>query len=283
MNTLERLNIVIDYIENHITDNIDLNYLSSLACCSVFNFQRMFNFIAEISIAEYIRKRRLTLAGIDLQKNKMKVIDAAIKYCYDSPVSFTRAFQAFHGIKPSEAKKTDTSLKTFSRMTFQIFIKEVNEMKIIEKEEMFLCGFLVESSESNLWGKYEKTTIIHEQPELIDWTAYEVRFYPAKGERVFTACRQKEKVIFPHYELLIVPSILWAVFDIDHKIDQTPQYAEVNKWLEENKNIYKQMKWDADGRVGVSEFFICQYDHKTTGKFGKDRVMEIWIPLEKIN
>ena len=152
-------------------------------------------------------------------------------------------------------------------------------MKIIEKEEMFLSGFLVEPNGGNLWGKYEQATEIHEQPELIDWSAYEVRFYPAEGERVFTACRQKEKITSPHYELLSVPAATWAIFEIDHKIDQTPQYAEVNKWLAENRE-YKQMKWDTDSRVNLSEFVICWYDHQ--GKFGKDRIMEMWIPLEKV-
>jgi AraC-like DNA-binding protein/predicted transcriptional regulator YdeE len=279
-NTLERLNAVIDYVEKHITEEIDLNHLAGIACSSTYNFQRMFTFITEMSIVEYIRKRRLTLAGLELQQDGIRVMDAAIKYGYDSPVSFARAFQAFHGIMPSEAKKSDVILKQFPRINFQIFIKEVNEVKIVEKEEIFLCGFLVESTGGNLWEKYEKETEIHEQPELIDWSAYEVRFYPAEGERIFTACRQKEKVISPYYELLSVPSALYAVFDIDHKISQGPQFAEINKWLDENKDTYKRFLWDADGRISACEFVICRYDHQ--GKFGKDRIMEMWIPLVKV-
>ena len=216
-----------------------------------------------------------------MQRDGIRVIDAALKYGYDSPVSFARAFQSFHGVVPSEAKKSDVLLKSFPRMTFQIFAREVNGVRIIEKEELYLSGFLVEAKEgSNVWWRYEKDTETYAQPELIDWTAHEVRFYPADGERVFTACRQKEKVTSPHFELLIVPSISWAVFDIDHKINQKPQYDEVDKWLAENKNTYRQMKWDADGRVNESEFVICWYDHQ--GKFGKGRIMELWIPLEKV-
>jgi len=280
VNQLERLNTVIDYVESHITDELDINHLAGIACCSISNFQSMFMSITEMSIAEYIRKRRLSLAGSDLQQSNNRVIDVAIKYGYASPVSFARAFQAFHGITPSESKKSNISLNIFPRLSFQLYIKEVNRVNIVEKEEMYLCGFLIESAEGNVWWKYEKETETYEQPELIDWTAHEVRFYPTDGERVFTACRQKEKITSLHYELLTVPAILWAVFDIDHKIDQQPQYDEVDKWLDENKHTYQQMKWDADGRVTKSEFVICWYDHQ--GKFGKERIMEMWIPLEKV-
>jgi len=276
---LEKFNAVIDYVEDHLLEELDINHLAGISCCSIYDFQRTFSFAAEMSIAEYIRKRRLALAARELRQDGIRVIDAALKYGYDSPVSFARTFQAFHGIKPSEAKKTNVLLKTFPRMKFQIYMKEVNEVRIIEKEEMFLSGFLVEPNGGNLWEKYEQATEIYEQPELIDWTAYEVRFYPAEGERVFTACRQKEKITSPHYELLCVPAVTWAVFDIDHKIDQNAQYTEVNQWISENKE-YNQMKWDADNRVSSSEFIIYWYDHQ--GKFGKDRIMEMWIPLIRI-
>ena len=128
VNTLDRLNAVIDYVEKHITEKLDLNHLANIACSSLHDFQRMFIFIAEMSIVEYIRKRRLTLAGLDLQYNNAKVIDAALKYGYESPVSFARAFQAFHEVTPSEAKKSDVSLKMFPRLIFQINVKEVPQM-----------------------------------------------------------------------------------------------------------------------------------------------------------
>ena len=153
-------------------------------------------------------------------------------------------------------------------------------MEIIKKEEMFLCGFLVKSERGNSWEKYEKETQIHEQPELIDWSGYEVWFFPADGEYVFTACRQKEKITSPYYELMCIPSTVWAIFDIDHKIDQNPQYADIDKWLDENKHIYSRFLWDAGGCVDISEFVICRFDHD--GKFGKEQIMEYWIPLIKI-
>jgi AraC-like DNA-binding protein len=128
MNTVERLNAVVDYIEKNITEKLDLNHLAGIACYSLHDFQRMFTFIAEMSITEYIRKRRLTLAGLDLQQNNAKVMDTALKYDYESPVSFARAFQAFHGFNPGEAIQSDVVLKIFPRLIFQIIVKEVSQM-----------------------------------------------------------------------------------------------------------------------------------------------------------
>ena len=153
-------------------------------------------------------------------------------------------------------------------------------MEIIKKEEFYLCGFLVKSGEGNLWERYEKATETYEQPELIDWSGYEVWFFPSNGEYVFTACRQKEKAVSPHYELLCVPPAVWVVFEIDHKTDQNPQYAKIDKWLEENKHIYSRFLWNADGRTDNSEFVICRFDHD--GRFGKEQIMEYHIPLIEI-
>ena len=277
MITLERFNAVIDYVEHHLTDELDLNHLANLACSSKYNFQRMFALVAGMSITEYIRKRRLTLAGIELQCGT-KVIDAALKYGYKSPVSFARAFQTFHKIAPSEVKKTDKPLNIFPRITFQVYVKELNEVKLVRKEELYLCGFLVEQNGGDLWEKYLNET--RESPELLDWTAHEVRFYTPKGECVFTACRQKENVCSLYHELLVVPPIFWAVFDIDHKIEMNSQYGAVTKWLDEHKNSYKQMQWNANGRVELSDFVIYWYDHQN--KFGKERIMEMWVPLVEI-
>jgi len=128
MELLDRMNKAIDYVEKHITEELDLPKLAQLTCCSTYNFQRMFSMVAGITITEYVRRRRLTLAALELQQGDVKVVDVALKYGYDSPVSFSRAFQTLHGIKPSEAKKSNISLKAFPKMTFQITITGGSEM-----------------------------------------------------------------------------------------------------------------------------------------------------------
>jgi len=103
----------------------------------------MFSFLAGISLSEYIRRRRLTLAALDLKDNDLRIIDVAVKYGYNSADSFSRAFHSLHGILPSEARSENIQLKAYPRMTFQLSIKGGCEMKyrIVEKGPFKLVGF----------------------------------------------------------------------------------------------------------------------------------------------
>ena len=100
MEWIERLNDAMDYIEKHLTEEIDYEKLGQIACCSSYHFQRMFAYMAGVPLAEYIRRRKMSLAAVDLQSRHMKIIDAAGKYGYNSPTAFNRAFQSVHGIAP---------------------------------------------------------------------------------------------------------------------------------------------------------------------------------------
>lgn len=126
----------ISYIENHLTEEIDYDKAAAEAACSSFYFQRIFSILCDISLSEYIRNRRLTLAGNELNASNAKVIDIALKYGYESPESFARAFFKFHGITPSEAKKNGSKLKSFSRLSVKITLSggSVMDYKIVEKE-----------------------------------------------------------------------------------------------------------------------------------------------------
>lgn len=143
MDTLSNMNNALTYIEEHLTENIDYREVSKIAYCSEYHFKRMFSFLSGISLSEYIRRRKLTLAAFDLKDNNLRVIDIAIKYGYSSADSFTRAFHYMHGILPSEARNEYTQLKAYPRMSFQLSIKGGNEMNyhIIERESFKLVGF----------------------------------------------------------------------------------------------------------------------------------------------
>jgi AraC family transcriptional regulator len=142
MEWLDRLNGAIRYIEDHIMDEIDFETAARHVCCSVYQFQRMFSFIAGIPLSEYIRRRRLTLAGLELKASDVKVIDLAIKYGYDSPVSFARAFHKLHGVNPSSARESSVPLKAYPPISIHISIKGDAEMnyRIEEKPEIILFG-----------------------------------------------------------------------------------------------------------------------------------------------
>jgi len=96
MDWLNSMNSAMDYIELHLTDIIEYEELAKMVCCSVYHFQRMFSFISGVALSEYIRRRRLTLAAIELQNKKTKIIDIALKYGYESPEAFSRAFKCMY-------------------------------------------------------------------------------------------------------------------------------------------------------------------------------------------
>ncbi len=138
MNVLENLNRAIAYIDLNLENEIDEQELARRACCSVYHFKRMFSYLADISLHEYIRRRRLTLAAFELQNSTIKVIDVAMKYGYHSPDAFTRAFQSQHGITPTEMRITNQSLKVYPPMTFRLSIGGGEPMKFrIENKTAF--------------------------------------------------------------------------------------------------------------------------------------------------
>lgn len=128
MDWLKRINRALDYIENNLDSEIDYSKVSQAACCSEYHFSRMFSSITDVSLSEYIRRRRLTLAAFEIQKSDIRIIDVAVKYGYDSADSFSRAFQKVHGINPSSARDKGVQLKAFPRISFQISIKGETEM-----------------------------------------------------------------------------------------------------------------------------------------------------------
>lgn len=136
MNIATEIQDAINYIEEHLTDEIDSNQIAREACLSNFYFQRIFKVLFGYSIGEYIRFRRLTLAGNELAESDAKVVDVALKYGYETPESFSRAFKDFHGIAPSQVKGDYKKLKTFSRLSVIITLRggSMDNYKIVKKE-----------------------------------------------------------------------------------------------------------------------------------------------------
>ena len=133
----------IDYIEEHLTEPIDYEVVAAQSFSSSYHFQRVFSILCGFTIGEYIRNRRLSLAGQELASSEAKVIDVALKYGYESPDGFAKAFQRFHGILPSEARAKGGNLKSFSRLVLKISLEggSVMNYRIEEKPEMILTGY----------------------------------------------------------------------------------------------------------------------------------------------
>jgi len=161
MDWLKGMNKVVEYIEENLIQPIQYESLSRIVGCSVYEFSRIFSFMAGMPVSEYIRRRRLSQAVFDIQNGGEKIIDIALKYCYESPSTFTRAFKELHGKAPLSARKTSVSLKTYPPISFALTIKGVNEMNFrIEKMGSFqimgLAGYnrFDDEWEDSLWGQF---------------------------------------------------------------------------------------------------------------------------------
>ncbi|AWD63616.1 MULTISPECIES: AraC family transcriptional regulator [Priestia] len=289
MDLLRNMNRALDYIEENLTNDIDFREVARLALCSEYHFKRMFSFLAGITLSEYIRRRRLTLAAFELKDSNIKVIDVAIKYNYSSPDSFTRAFQNLHGITPSEAKKNGSSLKAFPKMTFQLSIKGGNEMnyRIEEKEAFHIVGIKervpiifhgVNPKIAAMWESLNDETI-RELKELSNVTPLGL----LSASVNFSEGRMEEKGQLDHYigvattkdcpdhlVQLEVPAGTWAVFEAVGPFPDTLQdvwgriYSE---WFP--ASTYEQ--------VEGPEILWNEHKNVTSPTFKS----EIWIPVLK--
>lgn len=170
MNMLESMNKTIEYIEAHLLEELHMSAIAKVAGTSESDIQKTFYALTGISIVEYVRRRRLSLAGFELQKGEKSVLEVALEYGYTSPDSFTRAFRQMHGITPSAVKKGGCLLKSYGKITFVLTIKGVNAMnyKILKKEEMHIIGF-------KKWFSTENNSQMTEIPKMWDEVTEEMK------------------------------------------------------------------------------------------------------------
>ena len=133
----------LDYIETHLTESLNYEQIAKEALSSSFHFQRVFSLLCGYTLGEYIRNRRLTLAGAELASSQSKVIDIALKYGYENSDSFAKAFQRFHGITPSAARESSVKLCSFAPLVIKLSLEGGTMMnyRIEEREAMLLTGY----------------------------------------------------------------------------------------------------------------------------------------------
>lgn len=225
MEWVERLNQSIVYIEEHLTSEIDYERLGQIACCSAYHYQRMFTYMAGITLAVYIRRRKMSLAAVDLRGRKEKIIDIAEKYGYSSPTAFNRAFQGVHGIAPSAVKSDGVSVKSFPPLTFTIAIKGVEEMiyRIEAKDAFRIIGV-----SAPLHKEVEENFMV--VPQMLQdvamngtiQTLTEMMDLPPMGLLGVSACNDDEQWTYfiavsstkssGEFEEYTVPASTWAIF-----------------------------------------------------------------------
>ncbi|MFY0516733.1 AraC family transcriptional regulator [Lysinibacillus sp. UGB7] len=142
MSWIESIKKAINYMEENLLNDLTMEQIAQEVNSSVFHFQRIFSILTDMSIADYIRRRRLTLAAQELLNTEHKIIDLAYKYGYDSPEAFTKAFRKQHNVTPSEARKQQGSLQSYNRLIIQVSLKGAEPMKykIVEKEKFQVVG-----------------------------------------------------------------------------------------------------------------------------------------------
>jgi AraC family transcriptional regulator len=239
MNWHERMNAVVGYIETHLTEDIDMNKLARMTGQSQVNFQRTFSIVTDMSVHEYIRRRRLTQAAFQLANSREQVVDIAAAFRYESPEAFARAFKEIHGVSPSAARKKGTPLKTFPRITFQLILKGAVAMdyRIETKEAFDVYG--IEKIFTMKGGK-NLTDIPAFWTECRDDGRLGKLLQSAHGiSGVHAVCdyREMEGDSFPYmlfafktpesdtdgYTQVRVPAATWAVFRTEnHTLEQTP-------------------------------------------------------------
>ncbi len=149
MEWLDRMMSAIDYMEKHMEEQLDIEEAAKAAYSSTFHFQRMFHMLTGMTVAEYMRKRKLTFAAQELaMSSAARVLDVALKYGYDSPESFAKAFRRVHGITPSAAREPGANLKAYPRISFHLSLKGDKDMdyRIVERKEYEVVGKLIKTS-----------------------------------------------------------------------------------------------------------------------------------------
>ena len=283
MDWIRGIQRAIDYMEENLTEEIDYAEIAERAYSSSFHFQRTFNILTDMTVGEYIRNRRLSQAGEELSAANGKVIDVALKYGYDTPESFTKAFTRFHGVTPSEARKEGVMLKSFKRLSISLTLKggKIMEYQIIKKDSFHVlvkaksfpmdnCGNLIKA----FWDESDKDDTFQVlckhgiKKEMLGMCEPD-----KKGEKTFRygigiEC-SSDTVAPKGYEVWNLSAHTWAVFRC---VGPMPKAVQ-----EQNRRIYTE--------------FFPQSEFEPTGDIDfelypeecseADYSAEIWIPVRK--
>ena len=292
----------IDYIEANLTEEIDYEKVAAESFSSSYHFQRVFSILCGYTLGEYIRLRRLSLAGAELANGKEKVIDIALKYGYDSPDSFAKAFQKFHGITPSQARADGSMLKSFSRLSIKISLEggSIMNYRIETKPQLTLLGYKkrfegtpYDEFRHKQEGDFFITTRAHQwmlkgmaNDKLSDYCVLTnmdddgYDFYIAttidNWERDNLYNSKVTGIDFMDkfkFEEIVIPERTYAVFETAKQRMPIPEYFDIRKqiaveWLSNNEY---QM-------INAPELAV--YHWGIVGGY-TERTIELWIPIEK--
>jgi len=287
MDCIQSIRSAIEYMEEHLLENVTYEDVARHVYMSNYHFHRLFSMIVGITANEYIRNRKLSLAGQELVMSDKKVIDIALKYGYESPESFAKAFMRFHGVTPSAAKHSGANLKIYNRLTIKIQFEggTAMEYKIVEREQFKLLT-KVEAFRNESVSEEGNTEI----PDFWDKCGaegvFEILKKNAKHPDIYGVCApvSKESNYFDYgigmiydggdvpegFRVWEVKPTLWAVF----KCIGTDAACIGETW----DKIFKEFLPGSDYNMLDADDFELYPEGKE-----EDCFCEIWIPVERKN
>ena len=299
MNRSEDFSRAVSYIETHLGEKPDYTVIAAQAFSSVYHFQRVFSILAGCTLGEYIRARRMSLAGAALAADKCRVLDTALKYGYDSPDSFAKAFQKFHGILPSDARTEGARLKYFPRLCITETKGNTKTMdfRIENKPELILTGF--KRRFSGVPGERREQEIdfythtralqymlngMSSHPETMYNVTMNISddgfdFWIAQALSSKIRERMHEDCVLgdPYanaYENLVIPARTYAVFETERCIYPTECFLGLRRRI--------VTEWLPDSRMQFADAPEITVSHWYPAPHKEERYYELWIPVEPI-
>ncbi|MBR1585635.1 MAG: AraC family transcriptional regulator [Clostridia bacterium] len=265
----------IDFIEAHLNDALDIDSIAGIAALSPFYYQRIFGVLCGMTVGEYVRARRMTLAAQELCGTGKRVIDVALEYGYDSPDSFAKAFQRFHGISPSKAREAGAPLRSFAPLHIKISLEggKMLDYRIVEKAPFTIMG---------VKRPFNSDTSYQEIP--LFWKEWTADMKGLKG--MFGVCMDSNGKDFDYWiadvylpwldipdgiETAVIPGGLWAQFKCKGPLPGSLQSVNTQIWSEWLPTL--------KGYSLVGNYSLEVYGPPTENP--EDYESYIWIPLKK--
>lgn len=273
----------INYIEDNLTEELTIEDIAHKVLISPFYFQKGFNMLCGFTVGDYIKKRRLSLAGSELVSTDEKVIDIALKYGYNSPDSFTKAFTRFHGATPTSVRKGEAMIKSFASLKINFTLEGGYTMdyKIVKKDQFTVVGISnvfnydeAETEVPKLWEEYYQKGLSNIVCSVYGISIDE-NMEGNKFEYLIADNYDPIKDISEEFITRTIPEHTWAVFSC--------KGASSKSIPDVQKKIFSQWLPNCRDYEIAAGYNIEMYSDPSEYKKGvedDDYYSEIWIPVE---
>ncbi|MGL4106942.1 AraC family transcriptional regulator [Clostridium sp. LP20] len=284
MEWIESIREAIVYIEENITEDLSMNEIADRVNISPFYFQKGFGILCGYSLNEYIKRRRLALAGSEVLSTNGKIIDIAIKYGYDSPDSFTKAFTRFHGVTPSSVRKEGAMIKSFVPLKIKFSLEGgyIMDYKIVEKDAFKVIGaygkFKYDSAFMEVPSFWNEHISKGKQKEICGMYGINIDEEMSGNEFEYLIADDysKEKEGMEGYIVKTIPKFTWAVFPCNGPSPSAIQ--------DTNKKIFSEWLPNCRDYEIAAGYNIEMYGDPSEyekGILDENYYSEVWIPVKK--